>query len=106
MNSYNVWLNGKKFTKYDVTFEELKTSILKRLGNINSTNRINKDKYKAKKIIWNAKTIDELMDVDRHTAISLCVREGAKNVPNPTSIPTNNHHPNHSTNHLSPNERK
>lgn len=36
------------FTKYDISFEDLKTSILKRLGNICSVNRVNKNKVKAK----------------------------------------------------------
>ncbi|EPC5012922.1 TPA: hypothetical protein LWH11_000887 [Listeria innocua] len=50
------------FTKYDISFEDLKTSILKRLGNIHSVNRVNKNKVKAKQIIKNAKSIDEMVE--------------------------------------------
>ncbi|MEN0783683.1 hypothetical protein AAHR23_05770 [Listeria monocytogenes] len=63
--SANEWLIDQifiDFTKYDISFEDLKTSILKRLGNICSVNRVNKDKYKVKQIIKNAKSIDEMVE--------------------------------------------
>ncbi|EEP6688051.1 hypothetical protein HCD28_001525 [Listeria monocytogenes] len=61
--SANEWLIDQvfvDFTKYDVSFSDLKTAILKRVGNICSVNRVNKNKVKAKQIIKNAKSIDEM----------------------------------------------
>ncbi|EKP9943314.1 TPA_asm: hypothetical protein GJA98_13170 [Listeria monocytogenes] len=63
--SANEWLIDQvfvDFTKYDVSFSDLKTAILKRVGNICSVNRVNKNKVKAKQIIKNAKSIDEMVE--------------------------------------------
>lgn len=51
-----------EFIKYDVSLEDLKTSILKRLGNIHSVNRVNKHKFKAKQIIKCSKSMEEMVD--------------------------------------------
>ncbi|HCJ4349380.1 TPA: hypothetical protein NR332_002892 [Listeria innocua] len=64
------------FTKYDISFEDLKTSILKRLGNIHSVNRVNKNKVKAKQIIKNAKSIDEMVErINTQTDFYIVVKE-------------------------------
>ncbi|HBJ8738960.1 TPA: hypothetical protein LEM92_002694 [Listeria monocytogenes] len=64
------------FTKYDISFEDLKTSILKRLGNIHSVNRVNKNKVKAKQIIKNAKSIDEMVErINTQTDFHIVVEE-------------------------------
>ncbi|NVQ83966.1 hypothetical protein HXA48_01485 [Listeria monocytogenes] len=64
------------FTKYDVSSEDLKTSILKRLGNICSVNRVNKNKVKAKQIIKNAKSIDEMVErINTQTDFHIVVKE-------------------------------
>ncbi|EAC4061219.1 hypothetical protein G6R42_000785 [Listeria monocytogenes] len=64
------------FTKYDISFEDLKTSILKRLGNIHSVNRVNKNKVKAKQIIKNAKSIDEMVErINTQTDFHIVVKE-------------------------------
>ncbi|EAF6081736.1 hypothetical protein AQO53_12090 [Listeria monocytogenes] len=64
------------FTKYDISFEDLKTSILKRLGNICSVNRVNKNKVKAKQIIKNAKSIDEMVErINTQTDFHIVVEE-------------------------------
>ncbi|EJE1909653.1 hypothetical protein M4G88_000501 [Listeria monocytogenes] len=64
------------FTKYDISFEDLKTSILKRLGNIHSVNRVNKNKVKAKQIIKNAKSIDEMTyQINTQTDFHIVVEE-------------------------------
>ncbi|EAD5710990.1 TPA: hypothetical protein U0H45_000127 [Listeria monocytogenes] len=64
------------FTKYDISFEDLKTSILKRLGNICSVNRVNKNKVKAKQIIKNAKSIDEMVErINTQTDFHIVVKE-------------------------------
>ncbi|EJC8820527.1 TPA: hypothetical protein ACGX3N_002244 [Listeria monocytogenes] len=77
--SANEWLIDKifiDFTKYDISFEDLKTSILKRLGNICSVNRVNKDKYKVKQIIKNAKSIDEMVErINTQTDFHIVVKE-------------------------------
>ncbi len=49
------------FTKYDTSFEDLKTAILKRLGNTHSVNRVNKHKFKVKQIIKNAESINDMV---------------------------------------------
>ncbi|WP_322948678.1 hypothetical protein [Listeria monocytogenes] len=64
------------FTKYDVSFEDLKTSILKRIGNICSVNRVNKDKYKVKQIVKNAKSIDKMVErINTQTDFHIVVKE-------------------------------
>ncbi|HBI2252042.1 TPA: hypothetical protein KZI05_001109 [Listeria monocytogenes] len=64
------------FTKYDVSSEDLKTSILKRLGNICSVNRVNKHKYKVKQIIKGSKSIDEMTyQINNQTDFYIVVKE-------------------------------
>ncbi|EKE4544380.1 hypothetical protein OT422_001477 [Listeria monocytogenes serotype 1/2a] len=64
------------FTKYDVSSEDLKTSILKRLGNICSVNRVNKHKYKVKQIIKCSKSIDEMIErINDETDFHIVVEE-------------------------------
>ncbi|EKZ1656546.1 hypothetical protein Q7X39_001099 [Listeria monocytogenes] len=77
--SANEWLIDQvfvDFTKYDVTFSDLKTAILKRVGNICSVNRVNKNKVKAKQIIKNAKSIDEMTyQINTQTDFHIVVEE-------------------------------
>ncbi|EDO0130864.1 hypothetical protein GL364_13520, partial [Listeria monocytogenes] len=64
------------YNKEDITFDELKTSILKRLGNVDSVNRINRDKVKVKQIITNSTSIKELTEkINFETELHLDVRE-------------------------------
>ena len=61
--SYNVV--KKEFRKPNtISLDELKTSILKRLGNIEVSNNQLWDKYEFKKRIISAKSLDELKDRD------------------------------------------
>ncbi|EEO2695545.1 hypothetical protein G6J78_002813 [Listeria monocytogenes] len=77
--SANEWLIDQvfvDFTKYDVSFSDLKTAILKRVGNICSVNRVNKNKVKAKQIIKNAKSIDEMTyQINTKTDFHIVVEE-------------------------------
>ncbi|MBV1602673.1 hypothetical protein J0O88_11405 [Listeria monocytogenes] len=77
--SANEWLIDQvfvDFTKYDVSFSDLKTAILKRVGNICSVNRVNKNKVKAKQIIKNAKSIDEMTyQINNQTDFYIVVKE-------------------------------
>ncbi|EAD8939914.1 hypothetical protein ACG21_14935 [Listeria monocytogenes] len=77
--SANEWLIDHvfvDFTKYDVSFSDLKTAILKRVGNICSVNRVNKNKVKAKQIIKNAKSIDEMTyQINTQTDFHIVVEE-------------------------------
>lgn len=77
--SANEWLIDQvfvDFTKYDVSFSDLKTAILKRVGNICSVNRVNKNKVKAKQIIKNAKSIDEMTyRINNQTDFHIVVKE-------------------------------
>ncbi|CWV00095.1 Uncharacterised protein [Listeria monocytogenes] len=77
--SANEWLIDQvfvDFTKYDVSFSDLKTAILKRVGNICSVNRVNKNKVKAKQIIKNAKSIDEMVErINTQTDFHIVVKE-------------------------------
>lgn len=71
---------GKKvfndYNKENITFDELKTSILKRLGNVDSVNRINRDKVKVKQIITNSTSIKEMTEkINFETELRLDVRE-------------------------------
>ncbi|EDN7786694.1 hypothetical protein GQS96_11385 [Listeria monocytogenes] len=62
--------------KENITFDELKTSILKRLGNVDSVNRINRDKVKVKQIITNSTSIKEMTEkINFETELRLDVRE-------------------------------
>lgn len=64
------------YNKEDITFDELKTSILKRLGNVDSVNRINRDKVKAKQIITNSTSIKDMTEkINFETELHLDVRE-------------------------------
>ncbi|EGA9846880.1 hypothetical protein H6H06_000498 [Listeria monocytogenes] len=64
------------FGKIFCTFDELKTSILKRLGNVDSVNRINRDKVKVKQIITNSTSIKEMTEkINFETELRLDVRE-------------------------------
>ncbi|MCP8149163.1 hypothetical protein JKQ89_05095 [Listeria monocytogenes] len=64
------------FTKYEVTFEELKVSTIKRLGNVFSTYKIDKRHYKIKQIIKNAKSIDEMVaQINDETDFHIVVKE-------------------------------
>lgn len=61
--SYNVV--EKEFRKPNtINLEELKTSILKRLGNIEVSNKHLRDKIEFKKRIKSARTLNELKDRD------------------------------------------
>ncbi|MHC5292579.1 hypothetical protein [Listeria welshimeri] len=77
--SANEWLLDQifvDFTKYDVSFSDLKPAILKRVGNIHSVNRVNKNKVKAKQIIKNAKSIDEMVErINTQTDFHIVVKE-------------------------------
>ncbi|EAC2922123.1 hypothetical protein ACT7TG_002432 [Listeria monocytogenes] len=77
--SANEWLIDQvfvDFTKYDVSFSDLKTAILKRLGNICSVNRVNKHKYKVKQIIKCSKSIDEMIErINDETDFSIVAEE-------------------------------
>ncbi|EAC6357012.1 hypothetical protein G6H75_002741 [Listeria monocytogenes] len=77
--SANEWLIDQvfvDFTKYDVSFSDLKTAILKRVGNICSVNRVNKNKVNAKQIIKNAKSIDEMTyQINTQTDFHIVVEE-------------------------------
>lgn len=67
------------FTKYDISFSDLKTAILKRLGNICSVNRVNKHKFKVKQIIKNAKSIDEMVElINTQTDFHIVVEEATR----------------------------
>lgn len=64
------------FTKYNTSFEDLKTSILKRLGNICSVNRVNKHKFKVKQIIKDSQSVDELVaQINDETDFHIVVEE-------------------------------
>ncbi|EAA0055268.1 hypothetical protein J8P60_002606 [Listeria monocytogenes] len=64
------------YNKENITFDELKTSILKRLGNVDSVNRINRDKVKVKQIITNSTSIKEMTEkINFETELRLDVRE-------------------------------
>lgn len=64
------------YNKEDITFDELKTSILKRLSNVDSVNRINRDKVKVKQIITNSTSIKELTEkINFETELHFDVRE-------------------------------
>ncbi|HAA4467940.1 TPA: hypothetical protein ACGRKS_002913 [Listeria monocytogenes] len=80
--SANEWLIDQvfvDFTKYDVSFSDLKTAILKRVGNICSVNRVNKNKVKAKQIIKNAKSIDEMTyQINTQTDFHIVVEEATR----------------------------
>lgn len=55
----------KEFRKPNtINLEELKTSILKRLGNIEVSNKHLRDKIEFKKRVKSAKTLDELKNRD------------------------------------------
>ncbi|MBC1287935.1 hypothetical protein HB782_02335 [Listeria welshimeri] len=85
MTNYHIILyaksNGVKkvfndYNKENITFEVLKTSILKRLGNVDSVNHINRDKVKVKQIITNSTSIKELTEkINFETELHLDVRE-------------------------------
>lgn len=85
MTNYHIVLyaesNGVKilfndYSKENITFEELKTSILRRLGNVDSVNRINRDKVKAKQIITNSTSIKDMTEkINFETELHLDVRE-------------------------------
>ncbi|EAE7322946.1 hypothetical protein BKE23_08545 [Listeria monocytogenes] len=85
MANYHIVLyaesNGVKilfndYSKENITFEELKTSILRRLGNVDSVNRINRDKVKAKQIITNSTSIKDMTEkINFETELHLDVRE-------------------------------
>ncbi|MBM5705171.1 hypothetical protein [Listeria ivanovii] len=64
------------FTKYNTSFEDLKTAILKRLGNICSVNRVNKHIFKVKQIIKGSKSIDEMTyRINNQTDFHIVVKE-------------------------------
>ncbi|EAD5379101.1 hypothetical protein Q9933_003083 [Listeria monocytogenes] len=64
------------YNKENITFDELKTSIIKRLGNVDSVNRINRDKVKVKQIITNSTSIKEMTEkINFETELRLDVRE-------------------------------
>lgn len=64
------------YNKENITFDELKTSILKRLGNVDSVNRINRDKVRVKQIITNSTSIKEMTEkINFETELRLDVRE-------------------------------
>ncbi|HCW3285180.1 TPA: hypothetical protein OXD17_002602 [Listeria monocytogenes] len=64
------------YNKENITFDELKTSILKRLDNVDSVNRINRDKVKVKQIITNSTSIKEMTEkINFETELRLDVRE-------------------------------
>ncbi|WP_235317705.1 hypothetical protein [Listeria ivanovii] len=64
------------FTKYGVTFEELKISTIKRLGNVFPTYRVDKRHYELKQIIKNAKSIDEMVErINTQTDFHIVVKE-------------------------------
>lgn len=64
------------YNKENITFEELKTAILRRLGNVDSVNRINRDKVKVKQIITNSTSIQEMTEkINFETELHLDVRE-------------------------------
>lgn len=85
MTNYHIVLyaesNGVKilfndYSKENITFEELKTSILRRLGNVDSVNRINRDKVKSKQIITNSTSIKDMTEkINFETELHLDVRE-------------------------------
>ncbi|KAA9522944.1 hypothetical protein DCK29_05140 [Listeria monocytogenes] len=85
MTNYHIILyaksNGVKkvfndYNKEDITFDELKTSILKRLGNVDSVNRINRDKNKAKNIIKYSTSIEEMVEqINFGTGVRLYIKE-------------------------------
>lgn len=50
-----------KFCKENVSFEDLKISILKRLGNVDSVNRDNSVKPYIKDVVKQAKATDKLV---------------------------------------------
>ncbi|EAC3828263.1 hypothetical protein PT993_000200 [Listeria monocytogenes] len=67
------------FTKYEVTFEELKVSTIKRLGNVFPTYRVDKRHYELKQIIKNAKSIDEMVErINTQTDFHIVVKEEAR----------------------------
>lgn len=64
------------FTKYNTSFEDLKTSILKRLGNICSVNRVNKHIFKVKQIIKGSKSLDKMVaQINDETDFHIVVEE-------------------------------
>ncbi|EOL9688630.1 hypothetical protein ACNAG8_002260 [Listeria monocytogenes] len=64
------------FTKYEVTFEELKVSTIKRLGNVFPTYKIDKRHYKIKQIIKGSKSIDEMTyQINTQTDFHIVVEE-------------------------------
>ncbi|HGE6632105.1 hypothetical protein HCJ58_00980 [Listeria sp. FSL L7-1509] len=64
------------FTKYNTSLEDLKTAILKRLGNIHSVNRVNKHKFKVKQIIKCSKSLDEMVaQINDETDFHIVVEE-------------------------------
>lgn len=64
------------FTKYGVTFEELKISTIKRLGNVFPTYKIDKCHYKIKQIIKGSKSIDEMTyQINNQTDFHIVVKE-------------------------------
>ncbi|EAC6268950.1 hypothetical protein EIP40_12230 [Listeria monocytogenes] len=64
------------YNKENITFDELKTSILKRLGNVDSVNRINRDKVKVKQIITNSTSIKEMTEkINFETDFHIVVKE-------------------------------
>lgn len=74
---------GKKvfndYIKENITFDELKNSILKRLGNVDSVNRINRDKNKAKNIIKYSTSIEEMVEqINFGTGVRLYTKELSK----------------------------
>ncbi|HAA2595223.1 TPA: hypothetical protein MPR18_001438 [Listeria monocytogenes] len=85
MTNYHIVLyaesNGVKilfndYSKENITFEELKTSILRRLGNVDSVNRINRDKVKAKQIITNSTSIKDMTEkINFETDFHIVVEE-------------------------------
>ncbi|EAC7667829.1 hypothetical protein GU68_05215 [Listeria monocytogenes] len=77
--SANEWLIDQvfvDFTKYNTSLEDLKTAILKRLGNIHSVNRVNKHKFKVKQIIKCSKSLDEMVaQINDETDFHIVVEE-------------------------------
>lgn len=64
------------FTKFNTSLEDLKTAILKRLGNICSVNRVNKHKFKVKQIIIGSKSLDEMVaQINDETDFHIVVEE-------------------------------
>lgn len=73
---YSVKYPLLNFTKYGVTFEELKISTIKRLGNVFPTYRVDKRHYELKQIIKGSKSIDEMTyRINNQTDFHIVVKE-------------------------------